>query len=264
MDDSEDKGPQSPAPEPFGPGSPGYGPGADQPDEPPAPEAPEGPQAPAPPPPAGPQAPAPSGYPPPPPPPGPETMGAPPQAPSYGGPVPPGGWDQPAAPGQPPLPDQGALAGWWSRAGAAVIDGLILGVPATILFIVIVGGAVGISGGDDDVAVGAAILAFLLWFLLVALVALAYAPVLMMRQGAHNGQSWGKQVLGIRVTRDNGQPFDFWTAALREIVFKTLALGIASFFIPVIPYLVDYLWPLWDDQNRALHDMAASTHVVRA
>ena len=284
MDDSEDKGPQSPAPGPFGPGSPGYGPGAEKPEgeDAPPPDAPAGPQSPAAPPPppqapppspeppagpqepAGPQAPAPSGYPPPPPAPGPETMGAPPQAPSYGGPVPPGGWHQPTAPGQPPLPDQGALAGWWSRAGAALIDGLILGVPATILFIVIVGGAVGLSGGDDDVAVGAAIVAFLLWLLLVALVALAYAPVLMMRQGAHNGQSWGKQVIGIRVTRDNGQPFDFWSAAMREIVLKTLALGVASFFIPLIPYLVDYLWPLWDDQNRALHDMAASTHVIRA
>lgn len=256
MGDSEDKGPQSPAPEPFGPGSAGYGPGGDQPEQPPPPEAP-----------AGPQSPAPSGYPPPPPPPpppGPETVAPSPQAPAYGGPVPPGGWDQPAVPGQPPLPQQGALAGWWSRAGAACIDGLILGVPATILFLVIVGGAIGLSGDNDDVAVGAAIGAFLLWFLLVALVALAYAPVLMMRQGAHNGQSWGKQVVGIRVTRDNGQPFDFLSAALREIVFKTLALGIASFFIPLIPYLVDYLWPLWDDQNRALHDMAASTHVVTA
>jgi len=235
MNDSEDKGPQSPAPEPFGPGSPGYGPGGEQ----PAPEAP-----------AGPQSPTPSGYPPAPPPPGPET--------------PPGGWDQPAVPGPAPAPQRGALAGWGSRAGAALIDGLILGVPAAILFLVIVGSAIGLSGDNDDVAVGAAIGAFLLWFVLVALVALAYAPVLMMRQGEHNGQSWGKQVLGIRVGRDNGQPFDFWSAALREIVLKTLALGVASFFIPVIPYLLDYLWPLWDDQNRALHDMAASTHVYRA
>ena len=47
MDDSEDKGPQSPAPGPFGPGSPGYGPGGDQPEE---PSTPPPPQAPAPPP----------------------------------------------------------------------------------------------------------------------------------------------------------------------------------------------------------------------
>ncbi len=93
---------------------------------------------------------------------------------------------------------------------------------------------------------------------------LLYAPLLMMRQGEHNGQTWGKQVLGIRVIRDNGQPFDFGSAALREIVLKTLAVGIASSIIPLIPWFLNYFWPLWDDQNRALHDMGASTHVVKA
>jgi uncharacterized RDD family membrane protein YckC len=178
--------------------------------------------------------------------------------------VPPGGWEQPAVPGQPPQPQQGQLAGWGARFGAALIDGLVLLVPASILFVVIVAGAVGLSGTDEDVATGAAIVAVLGWFLLVVVIYLAYAPVLMMRKGEHNGQTWGKQVTGIRVTRDNGQPFDFGSAALREIVLKGIALGIAGSIIPVIPYLVNYLWPLWDDQNRALHDMAVSTHVVRA
>ena len=26
--------------------------------------------------------------------------------------------------------------------------------------------------------------------------------------------------------------------------------------------LIDYLWPLWDGENRCLHDMVVSTHVV--
>jgi len=47
-------------------------------------------------------------------------------------------------------------------------------------------------------------------------------------------------------------------------VVKGLAVGIASSIIPLIPWLLDVLWPLWDDQNRALHDMAVQTHVVRA
>jgi len=66
------------------------------------------------------------------------------------------------------------------------------------------------------------------------------------------------------VVRDNGQPFSFGSAALREVVLKFLAVSIASSIIPLIPFLLDYLWPLWDDQNRALHDMVASSHVVRA
>jgi uncharacterized RDD family membrane protein YckC len=64
-------------------------------------------------------------------------------------------------------------------------------------------------------------------------------------------------------------------ALLREFVIKGLALGVASsiasgltFFLlgigGIAPYLADYLWPLWDDQNRAVHDMIAETRVVRA
>jgi uncharacterized RDD family membrane protein YckC len=177
--------------------------------------------------------------------------------------VPPGGWDQPAVPAQPAVP-QGALASWGARLAATAIDYLILLVPAAILFVVVVGSAIGLSGDDDDVATGAAIAAFLLFGLLFLVIYLLYAPVLMARKGERNGQTWGKQVIGIRVVRDSGQPFEFWYAALREVALKGLAVGIASSIIPLIPWFLNYFWPLWDDQNRALHDMAVSTHVVRA
>jgi uncharacterized RDD family membrane protein YckC len=247
MEDPRQPGPDPNAPDP-GPQSPAPGPQS------PAP----GPQSPAP----GPQSPAPGA---PPPPTAPESPGAPPQqppaAPQYTGPVPPGGWQQPIQ--QPAMPG-GQLASWGSRLGAYLIDGLVLLVPGIILFFVIVAGAVGISGDDDDVAVGAAIGAFLLFFLIFAIISLLYAPLLMMRQGQHNGQTWGKQLLGIRVVRDNGQPFTFGPAALREVVLKSLAVGVASSIIPIIPWFLNFFWPLWDDENRALHDMAASTHVVQA
>ena len=29
-------------------------------------------------------------------------------------------------------------------------------------------------------------------------------------------------------------------------------------------WLLDCLWPLWDDENRALHDMIVNSRVVRA
>jgi len=205
------------------------------------------------------------------PPPGPDTPASPqapaapagPESPpSYGGPVPPGGWEQPIArphggwAGQP-------LAAWGSRAGAAIIDWIILLIPAVILFIVVVAGAVGISG-DDDTSTGAAIAAFILFWVLISIVWLLYAPLLMMRDGPRNGQTIGKQMLGIRVVRDNGQQMSFGWAALREVVIKGLLVGIASSIIPVLPWLLDVLWPLWDDENRALHDMVVQTHVVRA
>jgi uncharacterized RDD family membrane protein YckC len=84
----------------------------------------------------------------------------------------------------------------------------------------------------------------------------------MARDGARNGQTWGKQAVGIRVIRNTGEPVSFGFGALREIVVKGFAVGIASSIIPLIPWLLDVCWPLWDDENRALHDMVVSTHVV--
>lgn len=205
-----------------------------------SPEQPQGPQSPAP----GPQSPAP-----------------PPQ--QYGGPVPPGGWQQ-----APPPVVSGQLASWGSRLGAYLIDAVIVIVPTlVVLGILGVGvlGAVGIgASADESFGVLAFILGVIVTVVAVVAIQLLYAPLLMMRQGAHNGQTWGKQMLGIRVVRDNGQPFTFWPAAVREAGMKTLAVGIATAFIPFLPWFLNFFWPLWDDQNRALHDMAVSTHVVRA
>jgi uncharacterized RDD family membrane protein YckC len=183
----------------------------------------------------------------PPPPPGPESPGA------YGGPVPPGGWQQPipqhqAWVGQP-------LASWGSRAAALLIDWLILLVPVIVLTIIVVA----VATGSDTGAVVTGILGGLAYLVVLFI----YAPTLMARGGQHNGQTWGKQMIGIRVVRDNGQTVSFGLAALREIVVKGLLVSIASSIIPLIPWLLDYLWPLWDDENRALHDMVVSTHVVR-
>jgi len=256
----------------FGPGSPGYGPGG-QPQSP----APGGPQSPAPGgphSPGGPQSPAP-GAPPalpqaPAPPPMPSSVPESPASPApggYGGPVPPGGWQQPL-PRSPQhgAPAQGQLAGWGARLGAYAIDGLILLVPFLIVFFVLVAGAVGITGEDGDAngAIGAVIAALLGAVVVFAVLALLYAPLLMKRDGERNGQTWGKQVLGIRAVRDNGEAWSFGSAALREVVLKGLAVGIASSIIPLIPWFLNFFWPLWDDQNRALHDMAASSHVVKA
>jgi uncharacterized RDD family membrane protein YckC len=196
---------------------------------------------------------------------GPQAPPGPEAAPAYGGPVPPGGWQQPIA-----RPEGGAgwvgqpLAGWWSRVAATLIDGLIIGIPATLLFFAVIAGAVGITGGDEGASVWAIVGGLLIWFLLVAVLALVYAPATMSRDGAANGQTWGKQLLGIRVVRNNGERMSFGWAALREFVIKGLVIGIASSIIPILPWLLDILWPLWDDENRALHDFIVSTHVIAA
>jgi uncharacterized RDD family membrane protein YckC len=89
-----------------------------------------------------------------------------------------------------------------------------------------------------------------------------YAPVFMMRAGERNGQTPGKQIARIRVVRESGEPLTYGYSLLRELAVKQLLIGSVGAFFLSIPVLLDYLWPLWDDQNRALHDMVAQTRVV--
>ena len=172
--------------------------------------------------------------------------------------VPPGGWNQ-------PMPQSGPgmwrFASWGSRALATIIDWLVILVPAIAIYAVLI--AVGFSS-DSDGGIAAVVIGALVGVLALTITVLLYAPLLMKRPGERNGQTLGKQMLNIRVVRADGRPMDFGTGALREVVLKYLAVGLASTFIPFLPWLLDILWPLWDDQSRALHDLAASTRVVRA
>jgi uncharacterized RDD family membrane protein YckC len=201
------------------------------------PEQPEGPQAPVP----GPQAPPP-------------IPTAPPYEPIPGGPeTPPSGWQQPIA--APQGWEGRPLASWGSRVGASLLDWLILFIPVALLIVLVVVVALNSTGGG----IVTGILSGLMYLVAV----LFYAPVLMAREGEHNGQTLGKQIVGIQVIRDSGQPVDIGFGFIREVVVKGLLFGFVGSFFFSIPTLLDYLWPLWDDQNRCLHDMVVSTHVVR-
>ena len=197
------------------------------------------------------------GPPPPPPPPG----GGPPGGPPGEGPQSPGGpWAQPggyqpsgygppgraqpgyaqpgyAQPGYgmvgygfagPPVLEGRELASWGSRVGAHLLDTLIF----LLLLLTIVG-----------------------WIFIPSLV--------MARKGNRNGQTWGKQAVGIRVIKSNGQEYEFGDAFVREWVVKFLLFGfIGGFFF--LPPWIDFLWPLGDDRNQSLHDKMVDSYVVRA
>jgi uncharacterized RDD family membrane protein YckC len=150
------------------------------------------------------------------------------------------------------------FASWWARVGATIVDGLIIFVPAFVIGAIL---GVGAAASGDEGAL-AFIGGIILTFLIAAIVGIFYAPALMSRSGEHNGQTWGKQITNCRVVRANGQPFDFGSAAVREIAVKWLLFGFVGGFFASIPTLIDWLWPLWDDQNRALHDMVVDTRVV--
>ena len=198
-----ESGPPTPD-RPRDPESPGPDPGPQSPAPPP------GPQAPAPPAP-GPEAPPPTEAPGtlPKAPPAPETPG------SYGGPVPPGGWQQPI--GQAPQVFAGAeLSGWWRRVGAYLLDSIFT-------FIVSWVGLGLLFAGSEAIGV--------ILFLVGLVVAFLYFPRHDDARGrAQRPDPWGKQILGIRVVRDDGQTVGFGWAFLREFVVMYLLFQVVGGF----------------------------------
>jgi uncharacterized RDD family membrane protein YckC len=150
------------------------------------------------------------------------------------------------------------LAGWWSRVGAALIDGLIVGVVAALIMVPL---GIGAASTDSDTGAAAFIGAAILSIGVFAIVALLYAPLMMSRT---NGQTVGRMAVGIRVVRAKGEPMTFGFAALREILVKAILFGAVGQITFGLAGLIDVLWPLWDEENRALHDMIVNTRVVRA
>jgi uncharacterized RDD family membrane protein YckC len=175
-----------------------------------------------------------------------------PPPPGAGGPVAPAFAQQPTTFG-----GQFVLAGWWSRVGAYLIDGLIVGVGALILFLPLV--AAGLTV-DTDAGWATLIAAGIVWVLCLAVAALFYAPVMMART---NGRTLGRMATNIRVVRASGEPITFWFAVLREVIVKWFLFGIAGAATGGIVHLLDVLWPLWDEQNRCLHDYVVDTRVVK-
>jgi uncharacterized RDD family membrane protein YckC len=193
--------------------------------------------------------------------PGPEAPRHPSGLPGYTSPPPPGAFGTP--PGDVPVaPATGAyaLAGWWSRVGAALIDGLIVGIGA--LAILALFGSVFSAGffAGDEIGVVSLIVGLLLSFVAIAIVALLYAPLMMART---NGKTLGRMAMGIRVVRASGERITFGFAMLREVAVKALLFGIAGSLTFGLANLADVLWPLWDDENRALHDFVVDTRTVR-
>lgn len=80
------------------------------------------------------------------------------------------------------------------------------------------------------------------------------------------GQTPGKQIVGIRVIRDDGTPSSWGYTFLREFVIKFVLVSILSNLTMGAAWLVDYLWPLWDREKKmqTLHDKLLGTLVVRS
>lgn len=152
--------------------------------------------------------------------------------------------------GTPPPAEE--LADWSARAGAALVDaavvvGFVLALAGVLFGVMLLTGDSARQAGET-VRWNALILSLP--------IALLYAPLLMARDGARNGQTWGKQLAGIRVIRNRVTPMDVWWGLLRD--------GLGKHVLSAVTLLLNLLWPLWDRERQALHDKLADTWVVRA
>lgn len=139
----------------------------------------------------------------------------------------------------------GTLAGWGSRLAAILIDYTLVLVPVSIAYSSVV--------PMDEEGNGGIVVA--IWTVSVGL----YSALLAMRRGKHNGQTLGKQALGIRVAHDSGEPMTPRLAVVRELAAKTIGTWACIFTFG----LLLLYWSLWSKSGRAIHDIVSSTHVVR-
>jgi len=174
----------------------------------------------------------------------------------YTSPAPPGAGGPAPTVGGGGLPGRPVLSGWWRRAGAQIIDGIIIAIGAVVVLAILA--ALGLTVDSDGGAV-AFVVAALIAVLAFAIVALLYAPAMM---SSTNGRTLGRIVMNIRVIRADGGQMTFGFAMLREVLVKSLLVGVVASATFGFAWLLDILWPLWDEENRALHDFVVNTRTI--
>lgn len=133
-----------------------------------------------------------------------------------------------------------ALGSRATRFGALIIDEILVGVVAAIAGLVTHSAAV---------------------YYVIAIFGFAiYAVLMLSRSGEHNGQTLGKQCLGLRVVSISGPPVTFAVACKREVLGRL----IPSLLTFGVYGIVDLLWVLWDPRKQALHDKVGGTYVFTA
>jgi uncharacterized RDD family membrane protein YckC len=71
------------------------------------------------------------------------------------------------------------------------------------------------------------------------------------------GQTLGKMALGVRVVQAaDGERVGYGRALARVACVWVLGLF-------VVPLLLAYLWPLWDERNQTLYNKLVDTAVVK-
>ena len=134
-------------------------------------------------------------------------------------------------------------AGFWIRAGAKIIDGIVVAVIGWVLsFLVIL--ATGLSGSEDVEMIGGIVSG-----ILNLVVAAGYATWFIGKYAA----TPGKMACGLRIVMPDSEPVSYARALGRHFAewISSMILGIG------------YFMAAFDDEKRTLHDRICSTRVVK-
>ncbi|MCK5844554.1 MAG: RDD family protein [Victivallales bacterium] len=143
-------------------------------------------------------------------------------------------------------------AGFWIRAVAIILDGLIIAVvqfPLSILFGVLIGVIGGAMGGNETAGAVVVILIQLVNMLVSVLIQGLYDVLFLVKKGA----TPGKMAMGIRVINADGN---------RQISYGK---AIGRYFAKMLNGFtlnIGYMMAGWDDEKRGLHDRICDTRVI--
>jgi len=146
-------------------------------------------------------------------------------------------------------------AGFWIRAGARIIDLIVLMIVIIPLDLLLGAGRLLSLNGNPQLFVAAmSIKGSLLWTcnLLITISYFTYFT-------GRSGQTPGKKACGIRVVRSDANQITYPRALGRygvEVAFTLIPI------LGVFLNLINYLMVAFDDQKRALHDRICETRVV--
>jgi uncharacterized RDD family membrane protein YckC len=138
-------------------------------------------------------------------------------------------------------------AGFWRRAGATVLDGIIVGLPASIVISLVTS-----NGGKGTLGISTA-------QYLLALAVMGIYQVQLLASPA--GQTLGDKILKIKVVDLSTGGSLTSTQSLKRWIASALMNVLSAIFLIGI---IDVLWCLWDKDGQTLHDKFAGTTAVKA
>ena len=146
--------------------------------------------------------------------------------------------------------------GFWIRLGARMIDGLVLGVPFIILFLLLMPNLFKAQRDPANPNL-AAFAAVGLSFIVVSFGISASYEIAMLK---YRSATLGKMACGLKVVRPDGSELGWGVCVGRYAMWNIVTSGLP--YINFILMLISSIMAGTDGEKRALHDRVCNTRVI--